>query len=400
MPPVECINCGTCRVSFTLTLPIRQTTPALNNPLCQCVPTEALTTIACFISYKHPSASTSICKVSSFILHADFQAYSASLNPGINSFFLFQMAALNFECILMMLKDGGTIPRDTLCSQDGINLGDICFCPILRTLCMQHISLSGLCTLLSEGAFAPLQSNMPSKLSGMTAILLVFQVDSEHERIINVYVGLVVGRVDSHLYSPSQINNFIQDIEVDLWAACNALKTGCDPGKRCAYCLFVDNPSGVMSIPMDPPYCLVYPTTYIKGIEPNHFNTQNSPAGMHLHRCVCQATLQFSNNDPKQCTKYVGSHLIMPCGAQYNNHLYPSILELWNHRGPLIDPTTGEPCPMEVVGDFKAMDPIFKGCYRDSLLYSDDDLARLTWQKVYLPAFQEEIPMPPAPSYR
>ena len=310
------------------------------------------------------------------------------------------MAALNFECILLMLKDRGTIPRDTLRSQDGINLGDICFCPILHTLCMQCISLNGLCTLLSEGAFVPPQSNTPSELSRTTAILLVFQADSEHERIINVYAGLVVRRVDSCLYSPSQINDFIQDIEVDLWVARNALKAGHNPGKRCAYCLFVYNLSGIISVPTDPSYCLVYPTSYVKGIEPDHFDTQNSPVGMRLHRCVCRATLQFSNDDPKQCTKYVGSRLIVPHGVQYNNHLYPSILELQNHRGPLIDPTTGEPCLMEVVGDFKATDPIFKGCYRDSLLYSDNDLARLRWQKVYLPTFQEEISVPPAPSYQ
>ena len=59
----------------------------------------------------------------------------------------------------------------------------------------------------------------------------------------------------------------------------------------------------------------------------------------------------------------------------------------------------GEPCPLEVVGDFRAMDPIFKGCYGDSLLYSKADLAQLRQQKVYLPAFQGEIPVPPAPSY-
>ena len=60
----------------------------------------------------------------------------------------------------------------------------------------------------------------------------------------------------------------------------------------------------------------------------------------------------------------------------------------------------GEPCPMEVVGDFKAMDQIFKGSYRNSFLYLEDDLAQLRQQKVYLPTFQEEIPMPPAPFYR
>ena len=155
-----------------------------------------------------------------------------------------------------------------------------------------------------------------------------------------------------------------------------------------------------MSIPMDPPYCLVYPTSYVKGIKPDHFDTRNSPVGTHLHRCVCCTTLQFSNDDPKQHTKYVVSHLILPRGVQYNNRLCPSILEPRNHRGSLIDPIMGEPCPMEVVSNFKATDLIFKGCYGDSLLYSKDDLAQLRQQKVYLPTFQEEIPMPPAPSYR
>ena len=278
------------------------------------------------------------------------------------------MVALNFEHILLMLKDGGSIPRDTLQSQDGINLGDICFCPLLCTLCMQCLSLGGLRTLLSEGAFESPRSDTPPELSGMTAILLVFQVDSRHEKIINVYMGLVVCRVDFHLYSPSQIHDFIR-------VACDALKARGDPGKRHAYCLFVDNLSSIMSVPTDPPYCLVYPTSYIKGIEPDHVNTRNSPAGTHLHHCVCCATLQFSNDDPKQHTQYVGSHLILPCRAQYNNWLYPSILELWNHCGPLIDPAMGEPCPLEVVGNFRAMDPIFKGCYGDSLLYSEADLA-------------------------
>ena len=35
-----------------------------------------------------------------------------------------------------------------------------------------------------------------------------------------------------------------------------------------------------------------------------------------------------------------------------------------------------------------------------TLLYSEADLAQLRWKKVYLPAFQGEIPMPPAPSYQ
>ena len=232
---------------------------------------------------------------------------------------------------------------------------------------MQHLSLSGLCTLLSEGAFVPPESDTTLKGSGMTTILLVVQGDSRHKKITNVYVGLVVCRVDSHLYSPSQIPNFIQDIEGDLQAVCDALKAEGNPGIKCTYCLFVDNHSGVMSIPTDPPYCLVYPTIYVKGIKPDHFDTCNSPVGTTLHHCVCCATLQFSNNDPEQHTQYVGSHLILPHGAQYNDQLYPTILELRNHHGPLIDPAMGESCPLKFVGNFRVTDPIFNGCYRGSL---------------------------------
>ena len=231
---------------------------------------------------------------------------------------------------------------------------------------MQCLSLNGLHTLLMEGTFMPPQSKGPPKLSGMTTILLVFQVDSRHKEITNIYVGLVVHRFESRLYTPDQTLNFVKDIEVDLQAACDALKARGNPGKRHAYCLFVDN--------LNPPYCLVYPTSYVKGIELDHFNTHNSPTGMCLHCCVCCATLQFSNNDPKECTNYIGSHLILPHGVQYNVQLYPAILELQNHHSLLIDPATGEPYPMEVVGDFRAMDLIFKGCYGDSLLYSDTDL--------------------------
>ena len=112
----------------------------------------------------------------------------------------------------------------------------------------------------------PLNPRGPPELSGMTTILLVFQVDSRHKKITNVYMGLVVCCVESCLYSPSQIHDFIKDIEGDFKVVCDALRAGGDPSKRCAYCLFVDNLSGAMSVPMDPPYCLVYPTSYIKGM--------------------------------------------------------------------------------------------------------------------------------------
>ena len=106
-----------------------------------------------------------------------------------------------------------------------------------------------------------------------------------------------------------------------------------------------------MAIPTDPPYCLVYPTCYVRDVNPDHFDTHNNPAGMCLHHCVCHATLQFSNDEPKEHTNYAGGHLILPPRAQYNDQLFPAILEPRNHRGPLIDSMMGEPYPMEMVGD-------------------------------------------------
>ena len=70
----------------------------------------------------------------------------------------------------------------------------------------------------------PPTSEGPSKLSGTTAILLVFQADGQHERITDVYVGLMVHRVESRLYTPDQILDFVADIQVDLKVARNALQ--------------------------------------------------------------------------------------------------------------------------------------------------------------------------------
>ena len=155
------------------------------------------------------------------------------------------------------------------------------------------------------------------KLSGTTAILLVFQVDDQHEKITDVYIELVVRCIESHLYVPEKILDFMSDIEVDLKAVHDALKAGGDPGKRHAFCLFVNHHGGIMSIPMDPPHCLIYPTSYMKDVEPDHFDTCNNPAGTFLHHCICHTTLQDMNDDPHYCRAYGRSHLILPCGAQY-----------------------------------------------------------------------------------
>ena len=235
----------------------------------------------------------------------------------------------------------------------------------LLTACGDSSLRVHLCPSISEGTL---------ELSRTTAIILIFQVDDQHEKITDVYVGLVVCHVESHLYALGQILDFVSDIEVDLKVALDAFKAGDDPGERHAFCPFVNNYGGAMSIPTDPPYCLIYPTSYVKDVELDHFNTCNNPARTCLHHCICNATLQHMNGNPLHHREYGRSHLILSHRAQYKEQLFPKMLEPWNHRAPLTDPVTKEPFPIELVGDFRSTDPIFKGCYGNSFLYSDMDL--------------------------
>ena len=227
------------------------------------------------------------------------------------------MATLNFHRILLKLANKGSIPWDTLQSQDRLNLGDIRFCPMQRTLRMQHISLDCLWRLVTEGAFMPPASEGTLELSGTTAILLVFQADDQPEKITDVYIGLVVHHIKSHLYAPDKILDFMSDIEVDLKVARGTLKAGGDPSKRHAFCLFVNNYGGTMSVPMDPCYCLVYPMSYVKDVELDHFDTRNNLARTCLHHWICHTTLQHMIDDPCHHREYGGSHLILPHRAQY-----------------------------------------------------------------------------------
>ena len=55
---------------------------------------------------------------------------------------------------------------------------------------------------------------------------------------------------------------------------------------------------------------------------------------------------------------------------------------------------------MALVRDFRSTDPIFKGCYGDSFLYTDVDLGQLRWHGIHLPPYWSEIPAPLAPSYQ
>ena len=260
----------------------------------------------------------------------------------------------------------------------GLHFGDICFVPPWCTLNMQCISLMYLKSLISDNCFQP--EGMPSDAaSGSIAILIIFLSDEQHTAIQHIHIGLVVHHVGCNLYEQDGILPFINSIEEDLKKAWQKRDVGKDPGGVSSYAMLVANFGGIMAIPTDPPYCLVYPMIYSHDIaikNKNHFNTMASPPGLHIHSCICLALLQHADLTAAHKWKYNGSCLIVPHGAQYKI-LFPKITMPCNHWGLLINHSSGKPYPMVTVGGFSLVDKIFPGSPMDSLLFNGEELARL-----------------------
>ena len=153
--------------------------------------------------------------------------------------FSFQMVALNFNRILLMLVDQGSIPWETLQSQDGLNLGDVHFCPIRQTLHMQCISLDHLQKLIAEGAFMhPHQRALPSSVGLLQFSWSSRQMANMRGSQTSMWGSLFAGSSPACIL---QILDFIKDIEVDLKAAHDTLKARGNPSKRHAFRFFVSN---------------------------------------------------------------------------------------------------------------------------------------------------------------
>ena len=118
--------------------------------------------------------------------------------------------------------------------------------------------------------------------------------------------------------------------------------------------MLVANFGGLMAIPTDPPYCLVYPNTYSEEValeNQNHFNTTGGPPGLHTSSCICCTLLQHADLTEVQRQKYNGSCLIVPRGTQYK---------------------------------------IFPDIPGNSLLFNGDELVQLQRKRYQIPTYREE----------
>ena len=210
-------------------------------------------------------------------------------------------------------------------------------------------------------------------------ILIVFLLDDQHEAIQYVHIELVERRVGCTLYKQKAILPSIHSIEEDLETARLKKVSGRDPGPAHSYSMLVTNFGGLMAVPTDPPYCLVYPNTYNNEValeNQNHFNTMGGAPRLCTGFCICHTLLQHVDLTKAHRQKYNGSHLIVPRGTQYKT-LLPEITMPHNHQGPLLDLHSGKPFPMVPVGDFSLVDKIFPGMPGDNLLFKGDELTKL-----------------------
>ena len=260
---------------------------------------------------------------------------------------------------------------------------------------MQWVSLIYLKSLVAENAFQP-EGIKPDTYSHSMAILIIFLSNKEHQGIEHMHIGLVVRCEGCHLYMQDGILPFVKPIEADLKKVRDGHAQNKDPGGEHSHSLLIANYRGIMAVPTDPPYSLVYPTVYNNNMEDqNHFNTAASPSGLCTHSCICHALLQHMDMDLVCQRTYKGGCLIIPHGAQYRT-LFLEIIVPHNHWGPLIDHNIGEPYPMAAMGDFCLVDPIFPGSPGDSLLFKEDDLTRKR-KGFCIPTYREEKPQPTVP---
>ena len=247
---------------------------------------------------------------------------------------------------------------------------------------MQCVPLTYLKSLVSKGSFQPEGMTM-DVVSNSAAILIVFLSDDQHEAIQYIHIGLVVHHVGCSLYEQKAILPSIHSIKEDLERARLKQASGRDPGPACSYSMLVAKFGGLMAIPTDPLYCLMYPNTYrdeVALVNQNHFNTVGGPSELCTSSCICCALLQHVDLSEAHRQKYNGSCLIVPQGAQYKT-LLPKIIMLCNHRVPLLDLHSGKPFPMVPVGNSSLVDKIFPGMPGDSLLFNGDELAKLQFNQ-------------------
>ena len=160
---------------------------------------------------------------------------------------------------------------------------------LCHSLCIQQISLHYLKCLIENKAFKP-NGFKESMYSHSTAVLLIFLSDDELTVIKHVHIGLIVCCVGSKLFTLGGILPFVDSIENDLKEVREKHMQGKEVGWAWSYSCLVANYRGMMALPMEPPFCLMYPKIYDdNAADKTHFNPMDCPSGMYTQTCMCHS---------------------------------------------------------------------------------------------------------------
>ena len=167
------------------------------------------------------------------------------------------MAMFHYQDLLAHLQSPESIPEHILWSQEGLCFGDVQFMPAWWTLKMQCLGLMDFKVLIDQNAFQP-PGTPTCSASHTTALLLIFHTDTDLKDIGHVNISLVMCHQGCNFYEQDAIHRYMGSIRADLVVTKKKYGVvGCKL-PTWSYALLVGNFGGRISMPTNPPYCLIY----------------------------------------------------------------------------------------------------------------------------------------------
>ena len=283
------------------------------------------------------------------------------------------MATWSFRDALEELKLRCQLDESMLHSDMGLCLGDICFAEIQTSIKMHAVRFSTFLRYIADGSFNP-DNLAPHCCSQTTAILLAFLPDRHIQDIESIGIGCVIHRFGTPMGDISSISTMIDSVR-------SILKKEVDrpyPHHR-AYMMLIGNYGGHMGFTTEPPYCVAYAADY-RDKDPSKMTPReplNHSYAMVSDNMMVRRLLSVPNWDPSERKRTKGGCLLIPRGVQFGPKLFPELVILHNHAGPLVDSATGHDAPLRTVGSFRAVDPIFPSFPGDLALFTAEEVAKL-----------------------
>ena len=258
------------------------------------------------------------------------------------------MATWSFRDALGELECRCQFDESMLRSEVGLRLGDICFAEIQPTIKMRTVRLGTFLRYITDRSFNP-DHLAPHCCSQTTAILIALLPDRHLQDIESVGIGCIIRRFGTSLGDVSSVHTFIDSV----WAV---LKTEAEKHRphRRAYMMLIGNYGGHMGFTTEPPYCIAYAAEY-RDKDPSRM-TPHEPANhsyaMVSDKMIVRRLLSMPNWDPSERKRIKGGRLLIPRGVHFSPKLFPELVILRNHAGPLVDSAMGHDAPLRTVGSF------------------------------------------------